>query len=302
MTETVKKRRGLGKNRLDILLGSTNLPLENKVKDETDNSALKLVPIKSIQPGKHQARRSINPASIEELAQSIRKQGVLQPIVLREVDINQYEILAGERRWHASQQAGLDNIPAIIKNISDEDAMAVGLIENMQRENLNAIEEALGIKRLLEEFSLTHQEIADALGKSRSAISNLQRLLNLNDDVKTLVENGDIEAGHAKVLLALSGSQQSEMAKVVIDKELSVRDTEKQVRKSLDNNSVINSDETVKLTTATSNPNIDKLMQQLASHINSKVSIKAGKNGKGKLVINYKNTDELESILQNISQ
>ena len=235
------KRRGLGKG-LDALLSpksadnnttTDNSDSEANQNEQNNNSELQNIAVNKLQPGKYQPRKDMSPEALEELCNSIRSQGIIQPIVVRSVGGNNYEIIAGERRWRAAQLAKLDIIPCLIKNVPDESAVAIALIENIQREDLNAMEEAVALDRLLTEFELTHQEVADAVGKSRTTVSNLLRLNNLNEDVKILVEHGDIEMGHARALLALTGEIQTETARTVAAKELTVRDTEKLVKKTL---------------------------------------------------------------------
>ena len=229
------RKRGLGRG-LDALL-ATSQSSAQKEQDAAEvnstNGELSKLPIEYLVPGKYQPRKDMSPEALEELASSIRAQGIIQPIVVRKVDEHRYEIIAGERRWRASQLAQLDEVPCLVKNVPDEAAVAIALIENIQREDLNAMEEAQALDRLMNEFALTHQEVAEAVGKSRTTVTNLLRLNNLNDDVKLLVEHGDIEMGHARALLALEGDTQSETAQVVSGKGLTVRDTEKLVKKHI---------------------------------------------------------------------
>ena len=246
-----------------------------------------------VQRGQYQPRTDMNPEKLEELASSIRTQGVVQPIVVRPISKDRYEIIAGERRWRASQLAGLHEVPAIIREIPDQAAMAISLIENIQRENLNPLEEAMGLQRLIKEFGMTHQIMAEAVGKSRSGVSNLMRILELNSDVKRLLENGDLELGHAKVLLTLKGGTQSEAAKLVVAKDLSVRETENLVKG-------YNHPKVAKGKSKALDPNIRKLQNDLSEKIGAKVSLSSGNKGKGKLVIQYNNLDELEGILAHI--
>lgn len=232
--------------------------------------------------------------ALEELASSIRSQGIIQPIVVRPVAQNSYEIIAGERRWRAAQIAKLESVPCIIKDVPDEAAVAIALIENIQREDLNAMEEAVALNRLLNEFELTHQQVADAVGKSRTTVTNLLRLNNLNSDVKILLEHGDIEMGHARCLLALEGESQSDAARLAVAKALTVRETEKLVRSILEPapaKEVVEKD-----------PDVKQLEQQLAENLGAKVEINYNKKGKGKLVISYTNLDELDGILNRINQ
>lgn len=250
--------------------------------------------IEFLHSGKYQPRKDMSEEALEELASSIRAQGIIQPIVVRPIAQNSYEIIAGERRWRAAQIAKLDTVPCIIKDVPDEAAVAIALIENIQREDLNAMEEAVALNRLLNEFELTHQQVADAVGKSRTTVTNLLRLNNLNNDVKTLLEHGDIEMGHARCLLALEGDTQSDAARLAVAKALTVRETEKLVRSIL---------EPVAAKEATEkDPDIKQLEQQLAENIGAKVEINYNKKGKGKLVISYTNLDELDGILNRINQ
>jgi ParB family chromosome partitioning protein len=303
------KQRGLGRD-LESLLGkrsfSTNAPPATETQNvssenlpgtlpETSTNLLKQMPIDLLQSGRYQPRQNIEPEALQELANSIRAQGVIQPIVVRAIGDKRYEIIAGERRWRAAQLAGLDTIPAIVKSIDDEAASAMALIENIQREDLNPLEEAIAYHRLTEEFGLTHQEVAHLVGKSRTAISNLLRLLNLNADVKMLVENGDLEMGHARALLALSGSTQSDIARNVVNKSLSVRETESLIRR-LQKAPV--SSKKVK----TLDPDIRRLQENLSEKLGAKVAIEHGAKGDGKLVITYSNLDELDGILAHILQ
>jgi ParB family chromosome partitioning protein len=297
------KKRGLGRG-LDALLSSAK-PNSVEAKAETlvttsdvnvvaaaDDKTLLLLPIEFLQRGKYQPRKDMSEEALEELASSIRAQGVIQPIVVRPVGENRYEIIAGERRWRASQLAKLDVVPCIIKDVADEAAVAIALIENIQREDLNAMEEAVALHRLIEEFALTHQQVADAVGKSRTTVTNLLRLNNLNDDVKIMLEHGDIEMGHARCLLALEGNAQSEAANIVVAKALTVRETEKLVRKMLE--------PAPEKEVKDKDPDVQLLEQQLAENLGAKVEISYNQKGKGKLVISYSSLDELDGILGRI--
>ncbi|MFK7975274.1 MAG: ParB/RepB/Spo0J family partition protein [Halioglobus sp.] len=294
------KKRGLGKG-LNALLGaSSNAQPTDKAPDGQEaaaapasGQALKELPVDVIQRGKYQPRRDMEPEALQELANSIRAQGVMQPIVVRPISDKKYEIIAGERRWRATQQAGLESIPVVIRDVSDEAAIAMALIENIQREDLNPIEEAASLQRLQKEFELTQEEVAKAVGKSRSTVANMLRLMTLQPDVMRLVEHGDLEMGHAKALLALSSADQSRAAQTVVGKELTVRQTEALVRslqtpakpdaaqKSLD-------------------PNIRRLQDDLSRKLGSKVKISHSASGKGKLVVSYTSLDELDGILGHI--
>ncbi|MCW8883334.1 MAG: ParB/RepB/Spo0J family partition protein [Sedimenticola sp.] len=290
------KKRGLGRG-LDALLG-------NAVSKESEDAPAELrspdnltsLPVDLIQRGRYQPRRDFNPDSLQELADSIAAQGVVQPIVVRPVGENKYEIIAGERRWRASQQAGLSEIPVVIRDVNDQTAMAMGLIENIQRDDLNPLEEAGALHRLLNEFELTHQEIARAVGKSRTTVTNLLRLLELNPEVKTMIEEGRIEMGHARALLGLKGALQSEAARQVSLQGLSVRETEKLVRR-LQGEGL---EGPKSKTAAKEDPNVRSLETDLTERLGARVKLQQGAGGKGKLVISYNSLDELDGILEHI--
>lgn len=298
------KKRGLGRG-LDALLGSHNaakqIAAEHAAADSNDVSAsqdgqLKQLPVEFIQRGKYQPRRDMNQEALEELANSIRAQGVMQPIVVRPIGADKYEIIAGERRWRASQLAGLDTVPVVIREVPDEAAMAMALIENIQREDLNPMEEAIALSRLQQEFSLTHQQIADAVGKSRATVTNLLRLMALRDDVQRMLEHGDIEMGHARALLSLTPEMQSSTAHTVVGKGLSVRQTESLVRKLLEEkDKPQNPDKPVG-----ADADIKRLEESLAEKIGAPVQIQHTVKGKGKLVLTYNSLDELDGILSHI--
>jgi len=249
---------------------------------------LRQLPLEFLQRGKYQPRIDFDEAALQELADSIKAQGVMQPIVVRSVGADRYEIVAGERRWRASQLAALDTIPAIVREISDETAIAMALIENIQRENLNPLEEARALKRLQTEFDLSQQEVATAVGKSRSVIANLMRLLSLEREVSEMLEHGRIDAGHGKVLLALDGGDQVRAARKVVDSKLSVRQTEALVKAMLA--------PAVDAAPQRKDPDIDRLERQLSERFGTKVVIE-NKNGRGKLVIQYSDLDVLDGIL-----
>ena len=261
-------------------------------KGELQKGELRKLPVEQLQPGRFQPRKDMAPDALEELANSVRAQGIIQPVVVREIDTDRYEIIAGERRWRAAQLAGLDTIPCLVKEVSDEATVAIALIENIQREDLNAMEEATALQRLLDDFNLTHQGVADAVGKSRTTVTNLLRLNNLQPDVKLLLERGDIELGHAKVLLAIEGDIQSEIARTIVAKGLTVREAEKLVNKAL-NPSPVKED-------PQPDPNIQSLESQLSETLGAQVAISHNRKGKGKLVISYSNLDELDGILAHI--
>ncbi|AHL77584.1 chromosome partitioning protein ParB [Stutzerimonas stutzeri] len=286
------KKRGLGRG-LDALLGGANMTAMQESAVQLDERELQQLPLDIIQRGKYQPRRDIDPVTLDELAHSIRTQGVMQPIVVRSVGAGRYEIIAGERRWRASQQAGLEKIPALVRDVSDEAAIAMALIENIQREDLNPIEEAVALQRLQQEFQLTQQQVADAVGKSRVTISNLLRLIALPEEIKTLLSHGDLEMGHARALLGLPAERQVDGARHVVARGLTVRQTEALVRQW------VNSTESTKAEPK-SDPDIVRLEQRLAERLGSPVQIKHGEKGKGQLVIRYNSLDELQGVLAHI--
>ncbi|WP_043531238.1 ParB/RepB/Spo0J family partition protein [Litchfieldella xinjiangensis] len=254
---------------------------------------LERLPLSQLSRGKYQPRRDIQPEALEELADSIRAQGVMQPIVVRPIGEHRYEIIAGERRWRAAQLAEIEVIPAVIREVSDQVALALALIENIQRENLNPVEEAMAHKRLLEEFSLTQQQVADAVGKSRAQVANLLRLLALDPEVQTLLERGDLDMGHARALLALSGAKQRQAAHEVINKDLTVRDTEALVKR-------LAKGEPAKPSRESPSADIGRLENQLGELLGAPVKIQHGRSGKGRLTIRYTSLDELDGILTHI--
>ncbi len=301
---TEKKKLGKG---LDVLLsrGSTetmasllgkpkdrSIPSQNVEKD----GDLKNIPVDLIQRGKYQPRTDMHEEALEELANSIKAQGVMQPIVVRPISSDKYEIIAGERRWRATQIAGLDTIPAIIKPVGDEAAIAMSLIDNIQRENLNPIEEAMALKRLQDEFELTQQEVADAVGKSRATVTNLMRLIGLTIDVRRMLEHGDLEMGHARALLSLPDIQQSEAARAVVGKGLSVRQTESLVRRL-----IAEAGTNSKTDGKAVDPDIKNLEENLADKLGAKVMIQHTAKGKGRLILKYNSLDELDGILSHIN-
>jgi ParB family chromosome partitioning protein len=297
------KQRGLGRD-LEFLLrgrragGDKATPADTNAEPAVAGAAaadtLRQLPVDILQSGQYQPRQGMEQEALEELARSIRSQGIIQPILVRKVGDKKYEIIAGERRWRAAQLAGLDNVPAIVRNVDDEAAGAMALIENVQREDLNPMEEAIAYHRLTEEFKLTHQEVANLVGKSRASISNLLRLINLNTDVKLLLENGDLEMGHARALLAVAGPEQSELARTVVNKSLTVRETEALIRRA----------QKSKTAGFVSKPGLDpdtrRLQTDLSEKLGAKVMIEHSAKGKGKLVISYSNLDELDGILAHI--
>ena len=286
------KKRGLGRGLDALLSGPTVSSLEEQAV-KVDQSELQHLPLDLIQRGKYQPRRDMDPQALEELASSIRTQGVMQPIVVRPIEGNRFEIIAGERRWRASQQAGKDTIPAMVKDVPDETAIAMALIENIQREDLNPIEEAVALQRLPQELQLTQQQVADAVGKSRVSVANLLRLISLPEVIKTMLSHGDLEMGHARALLGLPDTQQVEGARHVVARGLTVRQTEALVRQWLSGKQ--EPAEPVK-----ADPDIARLEQRLAERLGSAVQIRHGKKGKGQLVIGYNSLDELQGVLAHI--
>jgi ParB family transcriptional regulator, chromosome partitioning protein len=294
------KKRGLGTGRgLDALLGAVRQAKDEVAAAETTSiqqakdSFLQL-PLEQLQRGRYQPRRDMNPVALQELADSIKAQGIMQPIVVRALaEAGRFEIVAGERRWRAAQMAGLDVIPALVRDISDDTAMAMALIENIQREDLNPMEQATAMHRFVEEFELTHQQIAEAVGKARATVSNLLRLMALPREVKTLLEHGDLEMGHARALLALPEQQQTEAARLIVAKGFSVRQTESLVRSLLAAKE--NPSETKRV-----DPNVADLQQSLIDKLGAAVQINYNKKGQGKLIISYNSFEELDGILAHI--
>ena len=276
------KSKGLGRG-LDALLAGD-------VGSVGDADALRMLKIGQLQPGKYQPRTQMDQESLANLAASIKAQGIMQPILVREVGEEKFEIIAGERRWRASQLAGLPEVPVLVREIPDESALAMALIENIQRENLNPLEEANGIKRLIEEFAMTHQAAAEAVGRSRTAVTNLLRLLNLAVPVQEMLMHSQIDMGHARALLALDPARQVMAAQQIVQKGLSVREAER-----LANNEQKPAKKAVK-----SKPNRDllRLEEITADRVGSRVSIKPGAKGAGKLVIEYRDLDQLDGILR----
>lgn len=289
------QKRGLGRG-LDALLGEIapkdgGKESENKTLQAADNPTQHL-PIEYLQRGKYQPRKDMNPEKLQELADSIRAQGIIQPIVVRQIEAEKYEIVAGERRWRAAQLAGLPDVPVLVREIDDRAAMAIALIENIQREDLNPLEEADALRKLLDEFGMTHQQIADAVGKSRATVTNLLRLIELNPEVKKFLINRQLEMGHARALLSLSDSQQLTIAQKIVKDGLSVRAAEQLVKqchaepktvveKRIDNDTL-------------------RLQNELTAKLGAKVVIDHKENGGGKVVITYTSLDELDGIIGQI--
>ena len=285
------KAKGLGRG-LDALL------LSGEEDVQKNEGSLQTLLISELQPGKYQPRSIMQEEALFALSQSILKQGVMQPIIVRPVGNNQYEIIAGERRWRAAKLANLNEVPVIIKNIPDESALAMALIENIQRENLNPLEEAVGIKRLIDEFNMTHEEAADAVGKSRVTVSNLLRLLTLTKPVQDRLLNGKIDMGHARALIGLEGGQQIMLCEEIIQKNLSVREVETLVKNLQNSYKTGASPSSPKKT----NADVRQLEESLAETLGASVTIDAKKNGSGVLKVHYRNLEQLDEILKKIKR
>ena len=288
------KKRGLGRG-IDALLGAATVTATADVSaapDPEERGGFRALPVDLIRRGRHQPRRVVEESALEELAQSVRARGIVQPIVVRPAGSGNFEIVAGERRWRAAQMAGLDEVPAIVRECSDREAAAVALIENIQREDLNPIEEAQGYRTLADEFDLTHQELAEAVGRSRPAVSNALRLLDLNDDVRALVERGDLDMGHARALLALSGAAQSQVAAEVARRGLSARATERLVRSKAKDGE--------RPRPAIRDPDVARLENELGGRLGAKVRISHKTKGTGSITIHYASLEALDGILERI--
>jgi ParB family chromosome partitioning protein len=296
----IVKKRGLGRG-LDALLSGSNSASQAEGNAEegsaevSKENELRQLPVDLLQPGKYQPRSDMHNESLQDLANSIRAQGLLQPIVVRELDgSGRYEIIAGERRWRAAQLAELHEVPAVVRDVPDEAAIAMALIENIQRENLNPVEEARALQRLIEEFEMTHQQAAEAIGRSRAAVTNLLRLLSLEQDVRKLLENGDLEMGHARAILTLEGEMQSKVARDIAAKGLSVREAEQLVRK-------LRTEAGKPAAKAKEvDPNIVRLQDDISEKLGAKVVFQHATNGKGKVIVHYNSLDELDGILAHI--
>ena len=284
------KKNPLGRN-LSSMLSKSALQhaVENAEAGSSSRDALKDLPLDLITPGPYQPRSIFDKDRLDELAESIRHQGVIQPVVVRSTGDNEYQLIAGERRWRAAQLAGIESIPAIVRDVPDEIAIAMALVENIQRENLNPIEEATALKRLVLEFQMTHQQAGEAVGRSRSAVSNLLRLLELSEDVRELVDARHLEMGHARALLSLDATLQAKAAREVIGKRLSVRETEKLVRRMKN---------PPQRKPSRMDPDIRSLQDSLSEKLCAKVQLQHSAKGKGKMVISYNSADELEGILE----
>lgn len=285
------KKNPLGRNLSSMLSKSTLQHAKESAAADSDQDALKSLPLDLINPGPYQPRSIFDKDRLEELAESIRHQGVIQPIVVRSKGEDSYELVAGERRWRAAQLAGIENIPAIVRKVPDEIAIAMALVENIQREDLNPIEEATALRRLVDEFQMTHQEAGEAVGRSRSAVSNLLRLLELSEEVRELVDARHLEMGHARALLTLEPSMQAQAAREVVAKDLSVRETEQLVRR-------LKNPPAPKVTTL--DPDVQRLQNALAEKLCAKVRLTHNSKGKGKMVIAFNSADELDGILEQL--
>lgn len=281
------KRSSLGRN-LSALLSQSSSTLLQPEKPQAEQLKLS---VDCLQPGKYQPRKEMEEAPLQELAESIKKQGLLQPLLVRELSNGRYEIIAGERRWRASQIAGLNEVPVILKQVDDETAMAMALVENLQREDLNAMDQARAMHRLTSEFALTHQQVADLLCKSRTAVSNYLRLLSLSSAVMKLLEHGDLDMGHARALLVLDEEQQTQVAQLIVAKSLSVRETEKLVER-VKSGKTEEEKPSEQLT-----PMYKTQLDSLAHHLQTRIKLKHGKSGTGSLVIHYENDHILQKIL-----
>jgi ParB family chromosome partitioning protein len=279
----MKKTRGLGRG-LDALLGDDSSSSENQ-------GELQQLSLDKLQPGKYQPRSYMDEDSLNSLAASIKSQGLMQPILVRAIAEDKWEIIAGERRWRAAKIAGLFEVPVLIKTVADEAALAMALIENIQREDLNPIEEALGIQRLIEQFQMTHQSAADAVGRSRSAVTNLLRLLNLASEVQDLVMVGKLEMGHARSLLMLDKVQQVGLSKEIVNKALTAREVERRVKEILDPKQQMEKKV---------DHDVMALEETLSDKIGAKVTISSKKNGSGRLVIEYDNLEQLDSLINKL--
>jgi ParB family chromosome partitioning protein len=278
------KAKGLGRG-LDALLGGG--------REESSREALLTLPVARIRPGRYQPRTKMDQQALAELAASIRSQGLMQPLLVRPVDRDRYELVAGERRWRAAQMAGLDEVPALVREVPDDAALAMSLIENIQRENLNPMEEAAGVQRLVDEFKMTHEQAADAVGRSRSATTNLLRLLKLAKPVQEMLMEGALEMGHARALLALDGARQIETGKRIAAKGLSVRETEALVQKLLRGPAAHRRRKSA-------DRDLARLEEEASERLGTTVEIRAGKKGSGKVVVHYSSLDHLDELLRKL--
>jgi ParB family chromosome partitioning protein len=298
---TAVKKRGLGRG-LEALLGP-KAAAEAPALEATPTDTLRMLPIDALTPGKYQPRRAMDPGKLTELAESIKAQGVIQPVVVREIDRDKggkvYEIIAGERRWRASQQAGLKEIPVVIREVDDRTVVAMALIENIQREDLNPLEEAQALQRLIDEFDLTHAQAAEAVGRSRAAVSNLLRLLELPPDIRTLVETRALEMGHARALLSLTPQAAIALARQAAEHGWSVREVEHRVQQ-LSAGQVPTGSKSAKPVKAKPQADIVALERDLSESLGTVVNVLHGRGGKGRLVIHYTDLETLDGVLERL--
>ena len=286
----VKKKRGLGALGVDVLLSAAET--ENAISNNTGSGkTLQTLPVDLIHQSPYQPRQAMEPEALEALASSIRQQGVVQPIVVRKTG-DDFELIAGERRWRAAQQAGLQEIPAVIKSVNDQEAAAIAIIENLQREDLNPLEEAQAFANLIDKFGLTHQEVGEVVSRSRSAVSNSLRLLELAEPVKAMLNQNDLEMGHARALLALKDKQQIKCAQAIVQRQLSVRGAETLVKQYQQVGSKKKSAKA-----SHQDPDVSRMENKLSDHLGASVSIQHSQNGSGRMQIKYSNLDEFEGII-----
>lgn len=286
-----KKKRGLGSLGVDVLLSAADTGSAISNEEASSSKSLQNLPVDLISQSPYQPRQIMEPEALEALASSIRQQGVVQPIVVRKLGNDDYELIAGERRWRAAQQAGLQEIPAVIKSVDDQEAAAIAIIENLQREDLNPLEEAQAFANLIEKFGLTHQEVGEVVSRSRSAVSNSLRLLDLAESVKDMMNRGELEMGHARALLALNDKQQVKCAKSILQKQLSVRSAEALVKQMLQGGVK------KKTVSISADPDVSRMEHKLSDRLGAGVSIQHSQNGSGRMQIRYTNLDEFEGIV-----
>ncbi len=292
-TASAKKPKGLGRG-LDVLLGEDRPPAPAADADEPRAPAM--LPVARLQAGRYQPRTRMDEAALQDLAASIRRHGVMQPIVVRPIGHERYEIVAGERRFRAAQLAGLDAVPVVVRDVSDQNALAMALIENIQREDLNPLEEAQAIRRLLDEFDYTHEQASEAIGRSRSATSNLLRLLNLAPPVQTMLLAGDLEMGHARALLALERAEQILAANRVVEKRLSVRETEKLVAQQAADESAASPAAAAGARKPTPDADLRRLQERMAERLGAPVELHANAKGRGRLVVRFDTIEQFEGL------
>lgn len=296
------KKRGLGRG-LEALLGTGNKGAAPVAESQESAEGLRFLPIQAMQPGKYQPRTGMDPAKLTELAESIKAQGLIQPIVVREIGTGKdgqprYEIIAGERRWRAATQAGLTDVPVVLREVDDRAVIAMALIENIQREDLNPLEEAQALSRLIDEFSLTHQQAAEAVGRSRAAVSNLLRLLELPDGIRKLLEEKALEMGHARALLTLAPAAALQLAREAVAEGWSVREVER--RAQMLGKGQIPGKAAAKPNGKKVDADIAALERELSEKLSAKVAVQHGRGGRGKLVISYHGLDTLDGILERL--